>query len=85
MPLSACRETPQCRGLFYEIASGATGAASERAALDVFLASGDSSDFPRDGWTGPSPSGVFTSGTATVTVVKPPDSTTWFVVEARTC
>ncbi len=49
VPLSACRPLTSCRGLEYDIASGATGAADERAALDAFLASCDSHDFPTEG------------------------------------
>ena len=85
VPLSACREQTSCRGLEYDIASSAVGAPSQQAALDAFLGSGDSRDFPTDGWTGPSPAGVFTSGAAKVTVTKPPGSSYWFVTSARSC
>jgi hypothetical protein len=85
VPLSGCRGVTCCRGLSYDIADGAHGADSERAALDGFLGSGDSRDFPTDGWTGPSPTGVLTSGTAKVTVSRPRGSTYWFVIDAQTC
>jgi len=83
--LSACSRPASCRGLAYDIAVGAKGAASQKAALDAFLASGDSRDFPTDNWTGPSSAGVFTSGAASVTVTQTNGSKDWFVTEAKSC
>lgn len=84
IPLSAC-SSPACRGLAYSIADGAKGAASQRAALDAFLASEDSRGFPKENWTGPSAAGVFTSGAASVTVTETNGSKDWFVTEAKSC
>jgi hypothetical protein len=85
VPLSACSGPASCRGLAYDIAVGAKGAASQKAALDAFLASGDSRDFPTGNWTGPSAAGVFTSGAASVTVSQTNGSKDWFVTEAKSC
>lgn len=85
VPLNACSSPASCRGLAYDIAVGAKGAATQKAALDAFLASGDSRDFPKDNWTGPSATGVFRSGAASVTVTQPNGSKDWFVTEAKSC
>ena len=85
VPLSACSGPASCRGLAYDIAVGAKGAASQKAALAAFLASGDSRDFPTGNWTGPSAAGVFTSGAASVTVTQTNGSKDWFVTEAKSC
>lgn len=85
VPLSACSGPASCRGLAYDIAVGAKGAASQKAALDAFLASGDSRDFPTESWSGPSSAGVFTSGAASVTVTQTNGSKDWFVTEAKSC
>jgi hypothetical protein len=85
VPLNACRATTSCTGMNYDYAQDAVGSANEHAALDVFLHGPDAQSFPADGWAGPSPAGVFTSGSATVTVIQLPGSATWVVSEARTC
>jgi hypothetical protein len=71
-------ENPQfCKGV-YLVPDTSTGASDPRAALEHLLQSGREPSLPTSGWTGPSATDEFTSGSARVTVEKLEGRTGWF-------